>query len=207
MKLPLNFNALSKFINSNKIVFLLGILILALLIGQYSGARGMVMDAMGSRQATPTTDLSGNGQPPLVSQHTKQDVYNNAQPQGIVQPANMLGDNSAFGTATDLTTTVSGIPSSCTREQITDPSSLLPKDQNSEWAQLNPTGQGNLNNAALLSAGHHIGIDTIGQSLRNANLQLRSEPANPQLNVGPWNNTTIEPETMRTPFEIGQGSV
>ena len=43
------------------------------------------------------------------------------------------------------------------------------------------------------------------QSLRNANLQVRSEPANPQLNVGPWNNTTMEPDTMRVPLEIGQG--
>jgi hypothetical protein len=50
-----------------------------------------------------------------------------------------------------------------------------------------------------------MGIDTIGNSLRNANLQLRSEPANPQANVGPWNNTTIAPDTMRVPLEIGQG--
>ena len=50
-----------------------------------------------------------------------------------------------------------------------------------------------------------ISIDTIGNTLRNANLQLRSEPANPQSNVGPWNNTTIAPDTMRVPLEIGQG--
>ena len=49
-------------------------------------------------------------------------------------------------------------------------------------------------------------IDTIGQSLRNANQQIRSEPANPQLYVGPWNNTTIEPDFMRPPLEIGAGA-
>ena len=67
-------------------------------------------------------------------------------------------------------------------------------------------GAGDLKNVSLLKAGHHIGINTVGQSLRNANLQLRSEPANPQLNVGPWNQSTIAADTMRRPLEIGCGS-
>ena len=75
----------------------------------------------------------------------------------------------------------------------------------SQWAQLNPTGSGDLQNVNLLRSGYHMGIDTIGNSLRNANQQLRSEPANPQLNVGPWNNTTIEPDLSRVPLELGQG--
>ena len=33
-------------------------------------------------------------------------------------------------------------------------------------------GAGDLKNVSLLKAGHHIGINTVGQSLRNANLQL-----------------------------------
>ena len=49
-------------------------------------------------------------------------------------------------------------------------------------------------------------IDTVGQSLRNANLQIRSEPPNPQLNVGPWNQSTIESDFLRPPLEIGCGS-
>jgi len=57
----------------------------------------------------------------------------------------------------------------------------------------------------LLKAGYHIGIDTVGQTLRNANLQIRSEPPNPQINVGPWNASTISPDTMRVPLELGQG--
>ena len=101
---------------------------------------------------------------------------------------------------------VQGLPPSCSRSPVADPSELLPKDTNSQWAQLNPSGSGDLQNVNLLRAGYHMGIDTIGNTLRNANLQLRSEPANPQLNVGPWNNTTIAPDTMRTPLELGQGS-
>ena len=63
----------------------------------------------------------------------------------------------------------------------------------------------NVQNVSLLSAGYHRGINTVGNSLRNANLQLRSEPANPQTKVSPWMNSTIEPDLMRTPLELGCG--
>ena len=64
---------------------------------------------------------------------------------------------------------------------------------------------GDANQVNLLEAGYNIGRDTVLGSLRNANLQLRSEPANPQANVGPWNNTTIGPDANRRPLEIGCG--
>jgi hypothetical protein len=56
----------------------------------------------------------------------------------------------------------------------------------------------------LLDAGKHIGVNTVGQSLRNANRQLRSEPPNPQVNVSPWQNTTIGPDLIRRPLEISE---
>ena len=48
-----------------------------------------------------------------------------------------------------------------------------------------------------------MGINTVGQSLRNANLQIRSEPANPQVPVSIWLNSTIGPDTNRRDFSIG----
>jgi hypothetical protein len=50
---------------------------------------------------------------------------------------------------------------------------------------------------------HHIGVNTVGQTLRNANRQLRSEPPNPQVKVSPFLQTTIGPDTNRKPLEIG----
>lgn len=97
------------------------------------------------------------------------------------------------------------MPSACNMPQPQNPADLLPNDTNSQWAQLNPAGKGDLANINLLKAGYHIGIDTIGQTLRNANQQIRSEPPNPQVNVGPWNLSTIEPDFMRPPLEIGSG--
>jgi hypothetical protein len=103
-------------------------------------------------------------------------------------------------------TSMPGLPTSCSKPNIQNPAELLPKDANSQWASLNPNGKGFLSNINLLNAGFNIGIDTIGSSLRNANLQIRSEPVNPQLNVGPWNQSTITPDFMRPPLEIGCGS-
>lgn len=88
-------------------------------------------------------------------------------------------------------------------KEVANPKDLLPSDANSQWAALNPnTMQDNLS-ADLLKAGQHIGIDSVGQSLRNANLQLRADPLIPKVDVGPWNQTTIEPDTSRAPLDLG----
>ncbi len=93
-------------------------------------------------------------------------------------------------------------PAGCyPRDQLT-PGELLPKDMNSVWAQQNPMGTGSLKGKNFLSAGALIGVNTVGQSLRNANLQLRSEPPNPQVPVSVFNNTTIEPDVNRRDFEV-----
>lgn len=93
-------------------------------------------------------------------------------------------------------------PAGCyPRDQLT-PSELLPKDSNSTWAQQNPMGTGSLKGKNFLSAGALIGVNTVGQSLRNANYQLRSEPANPQVPVSVFNVPTIEPDVNRRALEI-----
>jgi hypothetical protein len=129
----------------------------------------------------------------------------NRQPNMAVQPSEPLGQNEVFAAVNSVPSTGQGIPSACNKQNIQNPSDLFPKDKDSEWAQLNPSGKGDLENINLLKAGYHIGIDTVGQSLRNANLQIRSEPPNPQINVGPWNQSTITPDFLRVPLELGVG--
>jgi len=92
--------------------------------------------------------------------------------------------------------------SSFPKEQLTA-EELLPQDNSSLWAQVNPSGEGSLKDRNFLQSGYHIGINTVGQTLRNANLQLRSEPPCPQVKVSPWLQATIEPDLGRKPFEIG----
>jgi hypothetical protein len=124
---------------------------------------------------------------------------------GNPMPAVSLGDDETFASAQGIGSPQIANIGSCSTPNIQNPSELLPKPNGSEWSQLSPSSNGELSNISLLKAGYHIGIDTIGQSLRNANLQERSEPANPQLYVGPWNQSTITPDFMRPPLEIGSG--
>jgi hypothetical protein len=95
------------------------------------------------------------------------------------------------------------LPSECYPKDVLTSSDLLPRDANSLHAQVVPSGQGALSDQNFLTAGYHIGINTVGQTLRNANRQLRSEPPNPQSVVSPWLQSTIEPDINRRPLEIG----
>lgn len=90
-------------------------------------------------------------------------------------------------------------------QPVANPQDLLPKDMNSQWSALNPAAmnQGDILMPDLLQAGYHIGLDTIGQTLRNPNLQLRSDPIITKADVGPWNHSTIEPDYARVPLELG----
>ena len=92
-----------------------------------------------------------------------------------------------------------------TTHQVANPADLLPTDTNSQWSALNPNAakKGETMMPDLLKAGHHIGTDTIGQTLRNANLQLRSDPIITKAVVGPWNQSTIETDYARVPLELG----
>jgi hypothetical protein len=74
---------------------------------------------------------------------------------------------------------------------------------NSIWAEQNPMGPGSLKGKNFLSAGALIGVNTVGQSLRNANLQIRSEPPNPQVPVSIFNQSTISPDISHRPLEVG----
>jgi hypothetical protein len=85
-----------------------------------------------------------------------------------------------------------------------DPADLLPNDVNNAWSQLNPTAQGDIRNPDLLQAGYLIGLDTIGQTLRIPNYQLRADPIIPKQNVGPWNQAPdVDPDYGRVPLDAG----
>ena len=117
------------------------------------------------------------------------------QPQGFPQVVDNTG------------TQMNQLPSECYPKDVLSSADLLPRDANSLWAQVSPSGQGSLADQNFLTSGFHIGINTVGQTLRNANRQLRSEPLNPQVKVSPWQQTTIEPDINRRPLEISQGDL
>jgi hypothetical protein len=122
-------------------------------------------------------------------------VPNHAAPSTIAAP-----------TATAPASTAIQGGSGYALQPVAQPSDLLPQDQNSQWAALNPVNAGNAAMPDLLQAGYHIGLDTIGQTLKNANYQLRSDPIIAKKDVGPWNQSTYDADYGRVPLEIGCAS-
>lgn len=82
------------------------------------------------------------------------------------------------------------------RNNKLNPSELLPADSK------NMEGN-NFLTASLSKSEQIIGIPTQTQRSRK-NYDLRSAPPNPQVEVSPWNMSTMEPDTGRLTFEIGQ---
>ena len=179
---------LQKMVKAHHVIAILGLVVLGVALVNYSSGKSSSTDNMTGGRASSA---------PAVTQ---------AADAGTAQAANPAGQNEVYAAVSGVTSSAAqGLPPSCSKGSATNPGDLLPKDANSEWSRLNPNGSNDLANVNLLSAGALAGIDTVGSTLRNANLQVRSEPPNPTSKVSPWSNTTIEPDLMRVPLEIGCG--
>jgi len=183
-------NSLQQFVQKNSVlVILIGLAVLYIVYTfMNQGYKPRFEMNNGEKQKKAYNNSSGSGSGTA-----------SAAPENILSPDN----NNQFSSIQNNQTILPNNSASCNKGNSTTPSDLLPADNNSNWSQIAPrsnSGQPNLLNADAL-----IGIDTIGQTLKNPNLQLRSEPPNPQINVGPWANSTITPDTYRRPLELGQG--
>lgn len=79
-------------------------------------------------------------------------------------------------------------------------SDLLPIDENKDWFQV-PNKEFNLMQAVDLEVPEiKIGVDTVGQSRKNATYDLRAAPTCPKFVVSPWSNSTIEPDGNTKPL-------
>lgn len=157
-------------------------------------------DSCSSQKKGAVNESSGKAQKKVLSEnkHLAKNVREDEEKKEREKEG--FADLSAYEGPADFATVMP--PEGCyPRDQLT-PSELLPTDQNSVWAQQNPMGPGSLKGKNFLSAGALIGVNTVGQSLRNANMQLRSEPPNPQAPVSIFMQSTIGPDMNRRPLEI-----
>jgi hypothetical protein len=116
-------------------------------------------------------------------------------------PISMLETNRSVNESGEVSNLGQYMPQECYPKDILSSKDLLPGGADSTWAQVVPAGQGALTDQNFLTAGHHLGMNTVGNSLRNASHDLRSEIPNPQAQVSPWNQTTIGPDLMRRPLD------
>jgi hypothetical protein len=77
-----------------------------------------------------------------------------------------------------------------------DSKAYLPQEINDKWFDTDFTqAKFKMNNDKLINTDKYvIGVDTVGQSLKNATWDLRGTIANPKYAVSPWNNSTYEPD-------------
>ena len=117
------------------------------------------------------------------------------------EPMGMNENHRAVNESGDVSNLGQYMSSNCYPKDVLSSKDLLPGGADSTWAQVVPAGQGSLTDQNFLTSGHHIGMNTVGNSLRNASHDLRSEIPNPQAQVSPWNQTTIGPDLMRRPLD------
>lgn len=133
--------------------------------------------------------------------YTKNNLFDNMAVQDVSAnsvPASTL-DPSLRTTAAQVVPGADGY----SKIPTCNPSELLPKDKNSPWATVKGDDKGDVFMPSLLDAGYMIGLDTIGSTLKNPNLQIRSEPIIPKAVVSPWNQSSYENDLGRVPLEIG----
>ena len=76
---------------------------------------------------------------------------------------------------------------------VNSPSDLLPMNGNSELVGSFKSEEGVFPDN-LLEAGSHQGLNTVSSSMRNANLQLRADPAIQKKSGCWWGESTIHPD-------------
>jgi hypothetical protein len=75
-----------------------------------------------------------------------------------------------------------------------DAKDYLPKEINDQWFDTDfSQAKFNINDDKLINTEKYIvGINTVGQSLKNASYDIRGTVPNPKFSVSPWNNSTYE---------------
>jgi len=161
-----------------------GLVVLIVVVNGYSGMKFMGEGMREGPDVQPQGPLSENPTyPTMVSSYSE---GGNAAPSMAQESRHPTGQQEYSQTALS-------------------PTDLLPQGGlGASWAATNPVGMGDLKGQSFLAPSYHYGINTVGQSLRNANLDVRSDPPNPRAAISPFLNSTIEPDSWRRELEIGE---
>lgn len=158
---------------------LAGVVALYVLFTSYSSSKGAVLDK--------AEELGGTGgMGPLSDQGPYMGI-----PHGV-------GGNAA--SVQDIQGRLPGSRQTYSETTLSS-SELLPKGEiGASWAAVNPVGMEDLKGQNFLQASYHSNINVAGiaQTNRNPSYDIRSELPNPQGKVGPFLNTTIDPDPFKS---------
>jgi hypothetical protein len=158
---------------------LAGVVALYVLFTSYSTSKGALLDK--------AEELGGLGTPGPLSE----------------QGPSMGSPHAVAGNAASVQGMQGRTPASQQTYSATSLSSseLLPKGElGASFAAVNPVGSEDLKGQNFLQAGYHSNINIIGtaQTNRNPSYDIRSEAPNPQSTVGPFLNSTIDPDPFKS---------
>jgi len=161
---------------------LAGVVALYVLFTSYSSSKGALLDK--------AEELGGLGTPGPLSE----------------QGPSMGSPHAVAGNAASVQGMQGRTPASQQTYSATSLSSseLLPKGElGASLAAVNPVGSEDLKGQNFLQAGYHSNINIVGiaQTNRNPSYDIRTETPNPQAKVGPFLQTTIDPD----PFKATHG--
>ncbi|MEM0354180.1 MAG: hypothetical protein QXW79_01225 [Thermoplasmata archaeon] len=81
-------------------------------------------------------------------------------------------------------------------KDLFDVNKMLPQEIDKDWFDIEPLQTTKkIKDTHLLHPKVHMGINTVGSSLKNGTHDLRGDIVNPKIPVSPWGNSTIEPDT------------
>lgn len=162
---------------------------------------------MASQRSSPSPNIRPEVQfePPRIVEETQRQL--STQPIDDMSTNNVMPSESDIGSdfkAVDFTG--QKLPSDCFPKDRLTTEDLLPKDAaNLKWSAVNPAGQGDVSNINFIQAGAMLGINSTLGSMRNGNLQLRSDPVIPN-QAGDWpimmSTIPRNSSLLRRPLEI-----
>jgi len=135
-------------------------------------------------------DLNGDITNPVGNENSA--MYNTTVGVDINSAFKLIGN--------DTTNTVNNIANGVVNinNNVTDYNSkdYLPKEINKQWFDTDfSQAKTNIEDDKLINTERYvIGINTVGQSLKNASYDIRGTIANPKFSISPWNNSTYEPD-------------
>jgi hypothetical protein len=157
---------------------LAGVVALYVLFTSYSGSKGALLDK--------AEELGGLGTPGPLSEQGPSVGSPHAVGGNAASVQGMQGRSPASQQTYSQTSLTS--------------SELLPKGEiGASWASVNPVGSEDLKGQNFLQAGYHSNINVVGiaQTNRNPSYDIRTETPNPQAKIGPFLNTTIDPDPFK----------
>lgn len=128
---------------------------------------------------------------------TTESTINNFEGYDSADNSNGAEIESAFQAPVPTTnTTVNAVDINKQNIQNYNAKDFLPKEINDQWFDTDfSQAKTNISDDKLINTERYvIGINTVGQSLKNASYDIRGTIANPKFSVSPWNNSTYEPD-------------